>query len=67
MLFRSGIAKIIGTETGGRPNSYGMPKKLKMPGSNLRFRVSTSYFMRPDKSKDDAVTLETDGVDENGK
>ncbi len=63
----NGIAKIIGTETGGRPNSYGMPKRLKMPGSNLRFRVSTSYFMRPDKSKDDAVTLETDGVDENGK
>lgn len=63
----NGIAKIIGAETGGKPNSYGMPKRLQMPGSNLHFRVSTSYFMRPDKSKDDAITLETDKVDENGK
>ena len=38
-----------------------------MPGSNLHFRVSTSYFMRPDESKDAAITLETDKVDENGK
>lgn len=57
----NGIARIIGTETGGKPNSYGMPRKLQMPGSNLRFRVSTSYFMRPDESKDDDITLEIDG------
>lgn len=36
------------------------PRKLQMPVSKLRFRVSTSYFMRPDASKDDAVTLEAD-------
>ena len=57
----NGIARIIGTETGGKPNSYGMPRKLQMPGSKLRFRVSTSYFMRPDESKDDDITLEIDG------
>lgn len=56
----NGIARIIGAETGGRPNSYGMPRKLQMPASKLRFRVSTSYFMRPDASKDDALTLEID-------
>ena len=57
----NGIARIIGTETGGKPNSYGMPRKLQMPESKLRFRVSTSYFMRPDESKDDDITLEIDG------
>lgn len=56
----NGIARIIGTATGGKPNSYGMPKKLRMPKSGLRFRVSTSYFMRPDERKDDAITLEAD-------
>lgn len=59
----NGIARIIGTETGGKPNSYGMPRKFRMPESKLRFRVSTSYFMRPDASKDDALTLAIDEKD----
>ena len=58
----NGIARIIGTETGGKPNSYGMPRKLQMPNSKLRFRVSTSYFLRPDDTKDDAVTLDSEAV-----
>nr|WP_300835161.1 S41 family peptidase [uncultured Acetatifactor sp.] len=58
----NGIARVIGTETGGKPNSYGMPRKFAMPASKLRFRVSTSYFMRPDASKDDALTLAIDAI-----
>ncbi|MBD5459611.1 MAG: hypothetical protein HDR26_01525 [Lachnospiraceae bacterium] len=59
----NGIARVIGTKTGGRPNSYGMPRKLQMPASKLRFRVSTSYFMRPDAGRDDAMTLELDDME----
>lgn len=53
----NGIAKIIGTETGGKPNSYGMPKKYVMPESKIRFRVSRCYFMRPDAALDEEITL----------
>lgn len=53
----NGIAKIIGTETGGKPNSYGMPKKYVMPESKIRFRVSRCYFMRPDATLDEEITL----------
>lgn len=58
----NGLARIIGTKTGGKPNSYGMPLKFEMPASKVRFRVSTSFFMRPDGSGDDALTLERDEV-----
>ena len=51
------IAKIIGTEIGGKPNSYGMPKKYVMPESKIRFRVSRCYFMRPDSALDEEITL----------
>lgn len=54
------IAEIIGSETGGKPNSYGMPLKMKMPLSNIRFRVSRCYFMRPDPDRDDEITLTPD-------
>lgn len=56
----NGLARIIGTQTGGKPNSFGLPVKFEMPASRVRFRVSTSYFRRPDDSKDDAETLEID-------
>lgn len=56
----NGIARIIGSETGGKPSSYGMPKKTQTPNNKLRFRVSTSYFLRPDDSEDEAATLEMD-------
>ena len=51
------IAKIIGQPTGGKPNSFGMPNKYATPNYNIRFRVSSSYFLRPDSSKDDLVSL----------
>ena len=53
----NGIAKMIGTPTGGKPNSYGMPKKWKMPKSEVRFRVSTSCFLRPDHDKGEEIAL----------
>ncbi len=56
----NGLARIIGTQTGAKPNSSGLPVKLEMPASRVRFRVSTSYFRRPDERKDDADTLEID-------
>lgn len=56
----NGIAKIIGTETGGKPNSYGMPQKAIMPISKIRFRVSRCYFLRPDATMDNAITLTPD-------
>lgn len=56
----NGIARIIGTPTGGKPNSYGMPRRLQTPNYKLRFRVSTSYFLRPNDDLDDAITLEPD-------
>lgn len=56
----NGIANIIGMETGGKPNSYGMPQKMRLPGSNIRFRVSSCYFLRPNPDKDAAITLVPD-------
>lgn len=53
----NGIATICGTPTGGKPNSYGMPKKMTMPKTNTRFRVSRACFLRPDTSGDDEITL----------
>ena len=53
----NGIAKIVGAPTGGKPNSYGMPQKYKMPNSNINFRVSRCLFLRPDISHDDDISL----------
>ncbi|WOO35670.1 S41 family peptidase [Anaerocolumna sp. AGMB13020] len=58
----NGIAKIIGLPTGGKPNSFGMPQKYKMPISNITFRISRCYFLRPDSTMDNAVTLMPDTV-----
>ncbi len=51
------IAEIIGIETGGKPNSYGMPLKMRLPESDIRFRVSRCCFLRPDADMDAAITL----------
>lgn len=53
----NGIATICGTPTGGKPNSYGMPKKMVMPKTNIRFRVSRACFLRPDASRDEEMAL----------
>lgn len=56
----NGIAKIIGNPTGGKPSSYGMPRKMVMPNTGIRFRVSRCRFRRPDASKDEEMTLTPD-------
>ena len=60
----NGIATICGTPTGGKPNSYGMPKKMVMPKTKICFRVSRACFLRPDADRDEEITLmpETTGL-----
>lgn len=53
----NGIATICGVPTGGKPSSYGMPKKMSMPKTNIRFRVSRACFLRPDASRDEEIAL----------
>lgn len=53
----NGIATICGVPTGGKPNSYGMPKKMRMPKTGIRFRVSGGCFLRPDAKGDGESTL----------
>ena len=48
----NGIATIIGDPTGGKPCSYGMPKKDVTPNLNVRFRVSRALFLRPNAELD---------------
>lgn len=43
----NGIATVIGEPTGGKPCSYGMPKKDATPNFKIRFRVSRALFLRP--------------------
>lgn len=45
-------AKITGSPTGGKPNSFGMPQRFKTPNCSLRFRVSRCLFKRPNKDGD---------------
>lgn len=51
------IAKIIGSPTGGKPNSFGMPKKFKTPNNEINFRVSQCLFLRPNKTEDGEIAL----------
>jgi len=48
----NGIATIIGDPTGGKPCSYGMPKKDLTPNLKIRFRVSRALFLRPNAELD---------------
>lgn len=41
-----GIATIIGSETGGRPSSFGEGYRFRLPNSNLQAMASTAYFVR---------------------
>jgi len=41
-----GIATIIGSETGGRPSSFGEGYRFRLPHSNLQAMASTAYFVR---------------------
>ena len=43
-FLKNSDAKIVGEETGGRPNHYGEVKRFVLPGSNLVVSYSTKYF-----------------------
>lgn len=62
----NGIAAIIGTPTGGKPSSFGMPKRFKTPHSEIAFRVSSCMFLRPNADADDAISLFPDKMSPNG-
>ncbi len=51
------LATIIGTPTGGKPSSFGKPAKGILPNSKIRYRVSTSLFLRPNKNADNDISL----------
>ncbi len=53
----NGIATIIGEPTGGKPCSYGMPKRDVTPNFHIRFRVSRALFLRPDAELDGEEAL----------
>lgn len=56
----NGIAKIIGAPTGGKPSSFGMPRKEILPRSGIRYRVSQCIFLRPDITLDQECSLYPD-------
>lgn len=56
----NGIATIIGEPTGGKPCSYGMPKKAETPNLKIRFRVSRALFLRPNAELDAEEALVPD-------
>lgn len=53
----NGIAKIVGQPTGGKPCSFGMPRRFVTPNCNVRFRVSRALFLRPDEVLDEEIAL----------
>ena len=57
----NGIATIIGKPTGGKPCSYGMPKKDVTPNFNIRFRVSRALFFRPNAELEGEEALYPEG------
>ena len=56
----NGIATIIGEPTGGKPCSYGMPKRDVTPNFKIRFRVSGALFLRPNSELDAEEALVPD-------
>ena len=53
----NGIATIIGEPTGGKPCSYGMPKRDMTPNLKIRFRVSRAMFFRPNADFEEEEAL----------
>lgn len=51
------VAKIVGQPTGGKPCSFGMPRRFVTPNCNIRFRVSRAFFLRPDERLDEEIAL----------
>lgn len=57
VLQDNNIAELVGENSGGKPTSYGAPKRFTTPNYNIRFRVSTRIFKRPNARKDDDLSL----------
>lgn len=53
----NGLATVIGTATGGKPTSFGLPRRYRTPLASISFRVSTSLFLRPDAEQDEEISL----------
>ena len=62
MLSDNNLAKTVGTNTGNEPSAYGDPIVFTCKNSQLRFYISYKRFLRPDQSKDPALTLTPDVV-----
>ena len=56
-LFDNGIASIIGEPSGGKPSSYGMPRKSTLKNTGIRYRISRAWFGRPNASLDHQESL----------
>lgn len=54
------IAKIVGEPAGGKPSSYGMPKRYITPNCHISFRISRCSFKRPNINKDSIDALYPD-------
>jgi len=61
-LSDNNLAKTVGTNTGNEPSAYGDPIVFTCKNSQLRFYISYKRFLRPDQSKDPALTLTPDVV-----
>lgn len=51
------VARIVGQPTGGKPCSFGMPRRFATPNCNIRFRVSRAFFLRPNEKLDEEIAL----------
>ncbi len=51
------VARIVGQPTGGKPCSFGMPRRFVTPNCNIRFRVSRALFLRPNEKLDKEIAL----------
>ena len=60
MLSDNNLAKTVGTPTGNEPSAYGDPIVFTCKNSQLKFYISYKRFIRPDQSKDPALTLTPD-------
>ncbi|HPF16645.1 MAG TPA: S41 family peptidase [Thermotogota bacterium] len=60
MLSDNKLAKTVGTPTGNEPSAYGDPIIFTCKNSRLQFYISYKRFIRPNQSKDPALTLTPD-------
>ena len=60
ILKDNGMATISGEPSGGMPSSYGAPHKFYINDGQIRCRISTRLFLRPDSKLDHEQTLTPD-------